>query len=442
VAASCGGSPVPSRVETGFGRGTFGAALSAAKLLRGTGGSVFASVQLSALDVEAGPRPPLDIALVIDRSGSMEEENKLVRAKEAALGLVDRLGDKDRIALVQYDDAAQIVVPSIPVDREGKARLRKAIQGLEPGGSTNLHGGMTLGRDEVKRTLQPGAVSRVILLSDGLANAGISDPATIADTARAAADQGVRITTVGVGVEYNEDLMESIAEAGRGHYYYVRDAGSLEKVLAGELSAAQATVATGVELRLRPACSGVEISDVLGYDHHQDGDTTVVPLADLFGADHRSMVVSVKVPDRVAGNMGAIVATLRYRDARSGETSSKEIALGVEVTDDFHAVDASVDRDVMAQVLKAQAATTMRAAAAAYSKGDVAGAEKLARDKNEEMKEAVGHYHLDAAMTAPAMSSLSGFAAQAGEASVGSDEGKDLVKQTKATARALSKGQQ
>ncbi|HTE52702.1 MAG TPA: VWA domain-containing protein [Kofleriaceae bacterium] len=443
IPASCEApAGAASRITASLSRGRATGALSASKILRGGGGKLFASFDLGADALAiAGPRQPLNLALVIDRSGSMEQEGKLARAQEAALRLIERLGGIDRIALVQYDDTAQTLVPSIAADSEGKARLRAAVAGLRPGGATNLHGGLSLGRDEVQRQMAPGQVSRVILLSDGLANAGESNPTVIADAARAAADQGVRITAVGVGIDYNEDLMEAIAESGRGRYYYVRDAAGLEPVLAGELTSAQTTVAAQVELRLRPACAGVEIGEVFGYESRRDGDTLVVPLADLAGGDARRLVVALKVPDRVAGRQSALVAELSYRDAITGDAKTATIPLALDVTDDYLAAEKSVDAEVMALVLKAQAADSVRQAARAYEKGDVAGAATLLRDTRKQVEQEGGRYGVSAAALAPALEGMSSFADQAETNAPGSAGGKALLKERKLRAREMSKGQ-
>src|SRR5262249_20398951 len=148
---------------------------------------------------------------------------------------------------------------------------------------TNIHDGLTLGRDEVLRGLGQGTVNRVILLSDGNANVGITDVPSLSRVASDASERGVRITTVGLGLDCNEDLMEQVADHGRGQYSCGRAASGRDAVFAGELKAIQGTVAPAAELRLEPACAGVEIAEIYGYPTRRDGRAVVVPLADLAG---------------------------------------------------------------------------------------------------------------------------------------------------------------
>lgn len=429
----------PSRTSADFARGKLGAGLSAGKILRATGGQVYAAFDLTTLPDGSTERPPLNVAVVIDRSGSMEG-TPFDQAKDAALRFIDQLSDRDRMALVQYDDTAQVVVASTSLDRDGRDRLRRAVRAMTVGGSTNLHGGMALGRDEVQRTFQAGQVSRVILMSDGKANTGVTDSGEIADAARGAAEHGVRITSVGIGLDYNEDLMETIAEAGRGNYYYVKDTSTLDGVLAGELRSIQGTVATAVELKLATACDGVEIAEVVGYESRKDGTATIVPMADLTGNDSRKVLVALRVPDRSNGRIGALTAEISYKDAKSGELVKAKVALALEVTDDHAAVQSSIDKDVMAQVLKAQAATSMRSAAAAYEKGDKQGALQILQATETKMEAEAGRYGVSAAAMAPAMGSLRGMADDAKAYDPGEAGGKDLLKKSKSTARDMSKG--
>src|SRR5207245_10292972 len=157
-----------------------------------------------------------------------------------------------------------------------------------------------------------------ILLSDGQANVGMVDLASLGTVAQAAAEQGIHVTTVGLGLDYNEDLMEALAERGRGQYYYVKDAASLERVFAGELRALEATVATQLELRIEPAAPGVEILDVPGYPLRRVGAAALVPLADLAGGETRKIVVKLRAPVHTLGAQPIVRATLAFAEARSG----------------------------------------------------------------------------------------------------------------------------
>ncbi len=428
----------PAHGSATLGLTKLDAGLSAASILRGGGGELYASFDISTDTVADMQRPPLNLAVVIDRSGSMTN-GRIEHARSAALGIVDKLGGTDRVALVTYDDSANVVVPSIAMDSEGKAKLRDAIRGIHLGGSTNLHGGLELGRDEVKRTFQSSQVSRVILLSDGQVNVGVTDPRQIADTARLAANQGVRITTVGLGLDYNEDLMEAIAEAGRGQYHFVKASSDLEKVVASELSGIQGTVATNVELHLKAPCAGVQITSVLGYESRRDGDTVIVPMADLSGGDSRKLLVSLKIPDGDRGAIGAIHGELVFRDAKGGEVQRTAISLGVDRVDDAQVAIASANKDVMAQVIQLEAATSMRAAAASYEKGDRDEAVRQLERTRGAIQSKSAMYKIAPAASAATLGELDGMADSAKAYDPGSSEGKHMLKSSKARARTMSK---
>ena len=374
VATTCGAAP--ARVAADFGPGTLTAALSSEKVLFKGNGELYVSVDLEARDAAVTTRPPMNIAIVIDHSGSMQGE-KIARAREAAIGLIERLGPDDRAAVVQYDDDAQLMVPMTPADAAGRSRLTRAIGAIQDAGGTNLGGGLTLGRDEIMRNLEPSRVNRVILLSDGNANVGITDIPSLARLASDASERGVRITTIGLGLDYNEDLMEQVADHGRGQYYYVKDASGLDTVFAGELKALQGTVAKAAELRLTPVCSGVEIAEIYGYPMRREGQTVVVPLADLAGGDRRKVVARLKVPTAAMGAAKVLSAAFEFAPASGGARQHVEALVGVEVSGDAARVQASVVPEVQAKVAQVETATTERKAAEAYQKGDQAGALRI-----------------------------------------------------------------
>ncbi len=435
----CTANPAPASANAAFARGSLQAALSSAKILHQAGDELFMTVDVQAATAEMTTRPPMSVAVVIDRSGSMSGD-KLKQAKQAALGLIERLSARDRVALVQYDDSAQILLPSTNMDPTGKARASAAIANIYDGGGTNLHDGMMLGVREVMSVASPGALRRVILLSDGQANAGIVDMPTLTQAANQASMRGARLTTIGLGEDYNEELMEALAENGRGHYYYVRLARDLDRVFRGELDSLQATVARNVELVLNPACAGVEVLEVYGYNHRQEDAATVLPLADLFGGDSRRIVVRLRVPsNHPVGARNVLQVAMRYQDAVAGGHAQSELMLGVEISANPSDVDDSANKSVLAEVIKVQSARALRSAASAYQRGDVANASALNRQQRREVMEKAQAYGLDSADMAPVLEELDSQEDELHRYAPSSSAGKAMIKNSKLKARSMSK---
>jgi Ca-activated chloride channel family protein len=278
----------------------------------------------------------------------------------------------------------------------------------------------------------------VILLSDGNANVGVTDIPTLARMSGDAAERGVRITTVGLGADYNEDLMEAIAENGRGQYYYVKDAGTLDGVFAGELKAIQATVATAAELRLEPACAGVEIVEVFGYVTRREGSSVIVPLADVAGGDKRKLVARVRIPTATAGAAGVLSASLGFATP-SGERRTARAAVGVELTEDVAAVERSADADVLAKVEQADTAVAVRKAAEAYQRGDQAGALGIIADKRDQAKKRALRYKMKEAAMKPVFESLDTMGAGMATTAPSAPEAPAMTKAAKSSAYQLAK---
>jgi Ca-activated chloride channel family protein len=433
---ACAAGTAPAHASASFDRGALTAALSSDKVLASAPSEVYLSVDLSAAALAANAdRPGVDLALVIDRSGSMAGE-KLASAKRAAHGIVARLGAGDRVTLIQYDNTAERLVPLVKLDRVGRDWLDREIDAIVERGGTNLHAGMVLGQLELARAVVPGRVNREVLLSDGQANQGITDRAALARIAGGAADKGLRLTTVGLGLDYNEDLMEALAENGRGRYYYVKDAASLESVFAGELENLQATVATATELRLVPACAGVEVLSVVGYETRRDGAATVVPMVDLFGGDSRRLMARLRVPAGGQARADLVRVELRYTDARTQRPGGVTLALGAQMTDDAVAVQAAADPEVLANVVQVESAAAMRTAASAWEQGD-RGAARAALEQNAaQMQGLAQKYKIAPAKMQRALAEPSQLAADIDTYAVGSMGSKHSLKLRKGNARA------
>jgi Mg-chelatase subunit ChlD len=222
--------------------------------------------------------PPVNLALVIDKSGSMADADKLSRVKEALLTLVTQLRETDTLSLVVFDSEAQVLMPARPVgDRE---EVRRLIRGLETGSSTNIHAGLMLGYKEALKNFKREATNRVVLLTDGIANQGVTDPAQIARDSLAFNDRGVDLSTIGVGLDLNKDLLRQLAKSGRGLFHFVADAQDIDKVFLKEVQSLVSPVASEPNLDIEYG-PGLELAQVYGYEPQRVGNAVKIKLDNM-----------------------------------------------------------------------------------------------------------------------------------------------------------------
>lgn len=226
-------------------------------------------------------RTPVNIALVIDASGSMQG-GKLEAAKEAALGLAERLTESDRLTVVSFASDVQLHVDAVPVSKENLKQIRAEISLLRTRGMTNLSGGWFAAVEAVARVSEEDEkmMPRVIILSDGHANEGISDPVELQEHARELMVRGVLTSALGIGDGYDEKLLRGIAEYGGGRLHDSELTTEISSVLLGELDDIFGTVLEGVQVKLK-ASPGVQV-EVLGRACTADDDgscqTSVGPI--------------------------------------------------------------------------------------------------------------------------------------------------------------------
>lgn len=320
---------------------------------------VYAVVNFEGIDVDPGSvkeRPPLNLSLVLDRSGSMSDEGKIEYLRRAAKLAVDRLGNRDTLSIVEYDDSITLMWPARRVGNTGE--VKAMIDRLDPRGSTNLTGGMMRGVDEAKNALggparADGTITRVILMSDGLANVGVTNPQEIAGLVRGAKRDGIRISAMGLGRDYDEDLMQAVAENGGGRYYYIEHPTQMARVFQEELGSLFDTVARDVEIRF----SGTAIVrkvEVVGYDDANGTRETKRGLDDVFGGEKRSVLLRMEVATPSSGRVDLGQVTVNYKTAKGGEAKSFSQNLTVDATNDRAAVDRARNKDASAQATLAE----------------------------------------------------------------------------------------
>ena len=194
-------------------------------------------------------RPTLNLGFVVDRSGSMADRKKLDYAKEAVCYAIEQLLPSDRLSVTLFDDQVQTLIASTPANNP--ASFTRLVQQVQPGGSTALHTGWIQGSMQVSQSLSA-ELNRVILLSDGLANVGETNPDRIATDVNGLAQRGVSTSTMGLGDDYNEDLLEAMARSGDGNYYYIASAEQLPNIFERELQGLAATIGKTVTLAIEP----------------------------------------------------------------------------------------------------------------------------------------------------------------------------------------------
>jgi Ca-activated chloride channel family protein len=324
---------------------------------RGTTRPIYVLVHFSAPELDTRPqeRPPLNLSLVLDRSGSMEDRGKIEYLRQAAKLAVGRLGERDTVSVVEFDDQITVMWPASHA--HDIAQLQRQIDALTPRGSTNLAGGMERGVEEAQSArerlhLPDRTLSRVIVLTDGLANTGETNPSRIAGMARDARMSGVRVSTIGLGLDYNEDLLQSIAEGGGGKYYYVESPVQLARIFEEELKSAFATCARDVHLTFHGG-GAVRRVEIVGFADANGRDVST-DWPDFYAGETRSVLIRLDVAADRAGPLELGRFGVAWRDASNGAGGTLDLPIRVSVSDDMAASDRSLNKDVAVEASLAE----------------------------------------------------------------------------------------
>jgi Ca-activated chloride channel family protein len=322
-------------------------------------------------------RPPVNVALVIDKSGSMQG-TKIERAREAAIRAIEKLGPQDIVSIVTYDTTVSVVAPATKAsDRE---TLVRAIRGIHAGGDTALFAGVTKGAAEVRKFLERGRVNRVLLLSDGLANVGPSSPAELGALGASLVREGISVTTFGLGLGYNEDLMTQLARQSDGNHAFIEDAANLAQFFDLELGTAAAVVAQDVQIRLE--CGpGVRPVRVLGRPAEIIGQAVTTSMNQIYAAQRQHLLLEVEVApgaEHERRRVASVAVTYGDLRTRTSEMASGEASL--TFTADRAAADRATDRGVMVSAVELIANERNALAVSLRDRGEVQRAREVLRD--------------------------------------------------------------
>jgi Ca-activated chloride channel family protein len=290
---------------------------------------------------------PTDLIVILDRSGSMQGE-KIEYARAAVGELIAQLSRQDRFALVSYSSAAHLSIPLTPAAPKARDFWRREVARIQPNGGTNMSAGIDVAVRTVETSREAGRAARVILISDGLANEGDASLEGLKARASRVTRWEHVLSTVGVGEDFNEFLMSSLADAGTGNYYYLNDTAELASVFSREFEATRETVATGLMVTMRPG-SHVKVVDAAGYPLERNGDQVTFRPGSLFSGQERRIWVTLEVPGDRVGSYELGSFSLRYSDRGESRSLTLEDVPTLACVADEDRFFASVDKDVWEQ---------------------------------------------------------------------------------------------
>ncbi|MEO8272460.1 MAG: VWA domain-containing protein [Chloroflexota bacterium] len=319
------------------------------------------------VELEAPPSPrraqrdPLNVAFVIDRSGSMSG-SKLDLARRAVETAVERLLPTDRFAVIAYDDQIDVVVESTPASREAKAMAVDRLRTIDARGSTNLGEGWLRGAEQVAQAQAAttgASVNRVLVLTDGLANQGMTDPVELTRHAAELRLRGITTTTFGVGEDFDESLLQSMSDAGGGHFYFIADASQIIDQIASEVGEMLDVVARDATVEVTaPDGLGVTVDSLSRFPVEVRGNRWLVRLGDLVAEQRLEVVLRVRFGYGTIGQEVGMLVGVSDREGALVAGGFAPVPVGWQYADnptnDAQPRDRSVDR-LVARLFAARA---------------------------------------------------------------------------------------
>ena len=336
--------------------------------------------------IQKSNRRPLNLSLVIDRSGSMGG-TPLRYAIQAAQKLVESLNPDDIVSVVIYDHTPETILP--PQTAADKAKISTQISRIRAGGCTNLSGGWLMGCECVKSQQTEERLNRVLLLTDGQANSGITNRQELTKIAKQQAEQGIITTTLGFGTNFNEDLLIDIADSAGGNFYFIQSPDDAVDVFRIELESLTSVVAENLIVTLRPEAS-VQISEVLNnYQSTTEGEAWKIFLGDVYQVEAKQLALQLSIPPQK--NLGSLtIATIEYQYQTTTDDKiqqvSKQIPITITVGSAEEASRTEADMSVVEQTSQLRIARLKNEAIAMADQGQHKQAAEILRSQVEELK--------------------------------------------------------
>lgn len=343
--------------------------------------NVYLKVGLTGFEMNDGvERPPANVAIVLDRSGSMEGE-KIARAKEAANIAVDMLSSRDIVSIITYSDTVTVLVPATRVT--DKRSISRKIESIYSDGSTALFAGVSKGADEVSEYFDRNKVNRVILLSDGLANVGPDSPRALGNLGEALKRDGISVTTIGLGLGYNEDLMVELAQRSDGNHAFVENYKDLTRIFQYELGDIMSVVAQDVGVEI--ICpEGIKPLRILGREAEIIGNRVYTTIGQLYSNQEKYLLIELDVsPNREGASLNVADVKINYDNMSTKAKENLSGSATVAFTRSQTTVEQTKDAKTLVEAVKQIAVETKEEAIQLRDEGRVEEAAQLLQANTE-----------------------------------------------------------
>jgi len=312
-------------------------------------------------------RTPVNVALVLDKSGSMQGE-KIARAREAAISAIRRLRPEDIVSVITYDSTVNVLVPATKLtDRD---YVIAAIGRIQAGGSTALFAGVSKGATEIRKFADDNNVSRIVLLSDGKANVGPKTPGELGDLGASLMKENIAVTTLGLGLGFNEDLMVQLASRSGGNHEFIENASELADIFNQEFDSVTSVVAQQIEMRITVP-EGIRPVRVLGNDAEINGQQIFTKLSSIYSEQNKHVVLELEVPKSGSGSKRDLATvSVSYLNMKTQMRDTLTGRVDVTFSNDESAVSKSLNANVMADVAALVANETNKLATKFLDEGD------------------------------------------------------------------------
>jgi len=334
-------------------------------------------------------RTPVNVAFVIDRSGSMSGA-RIAQAREAAVMAVNRLDQSDVASVVIFDDKVDVLIPAQPVN--DRAMFAERIRQIGVRGSTAIHDGVMEGAREVRRFKDPRRLNRIVLLSDGQANVGPRQPADFARLGRALLGEGISVSTIGLGLGYNEDLMLQLARASDGNHAFANAPNDLIQIFNREFDDVLAACAQTVSIDIE-AGAGVTLVRALSRDGDVQGDRAAFKMNQVYAATEHYVLLELEIEGKAAGDEQELG---RVRVAYTVPETGAQQVIDAPIRGRFSAsadeVKGARDQAVMVAVIEQTARERAQEAVRLRDQGKHAEAAKLFQQNVDEIGAAQGTF--------------------------------------------------